>query len=131
MKKRQIVLVGEHHLWGESLEYLLTNISDVELMGWWEFDENLLQRLKDQSPDILLIADDEPLSGDFTCITAEIIETLPDLTVLQVKPSKNELRLFTSQTLPARQSELLNIIRNLQTLDPSADRDETSKEEKL
>ncbi len=122
MDKRQVVLVCERHLWGESLEYLLANASDVELIGCWDFDEPVVSRLKAQTPDILVVASDEFPSEHTTCLTAEVMDALPELTILHATPSQNVLRIYTSHTLPARQSELMNVIRNLPV--------QNSKEEK-
>jgi hypothetical protein len=113
MYKRQVVLVCERHLWGESLEHILAHASDVELIGCWDFDEPVVSRLKMHTPDILVIASDELPSEHTTCLTAEVMEALPELTILHATPSRNVLRIYTSHTLPARQSELMNVIRNL------------------
>jgi hypothetical protein len=113
MDKRQVVLVCERHLWGESLEHILANASDVDFIGCWEFTEPVLSRLKAQPPDILVIASDEASSQNTVSLTAEVLDALPELTVLHATPSQNVLHIYISHTLPARQSELINIIRNL------------------
>ncbi|MCC7130440.1 MAG: hypothetical protein B6D39_01295 [Anaerolineae bacterium UTCFX2] len=130
MKKRSVVLVSKQHIWGESLEFLLTKTDAFELVGWWEYDENLLERLKDCPPEILVIADDELLQGPAVCLTAEILAELSDLIILHAGPSSSELRIFTSQTLPAHQSDLIAALLDLRMHALSAGHVNVLKEEK-
>jgi len=130
MKKRSVVLVSRQHIWGESLEFLLSKTSAFRLIGWWDYDENLLNRLKEYSPDILVIADDELLQGPEACLTTEILAELSDLIILHAGPSSSELRIFTSQTLPAHQSDLIAAILDLKMPALSAGHVKVSKEEK-
>ena len=112
-----MVLLCSQHLWGESLEHILGNASDVELLGRWEFEDPLLPRLamlfKEQSPDLLVIAEENLTHDRITGLTAEIMEAIPNLTIIYVTPDQNIFRVYTSQSLPARRSELIEVIRNL------------------
>lgn len=114
MRKRQVVIVGKHQLWCESLEFLLSKIIDVELAGVWEYDETFMERLKQLAPEILVIADDDLLRENGACLTAEFFQALPDLVILHATPSSNELQIFTSRTIPASQPELIAAILNRQ-----------------
>jgi hypothetical protein len=117
MQKRRVVLLCNQHLWGESLEHILGNASDVELLGRWEFVDPTLPQLaallEEQSPDLLVIAEEELTHDRIACLTAEILEAIPDLTIIYVTPDQNIFRIYTSQSLPARRAELIEAIRNL------------------
>jgi len=117
MQKRRVVLLCSQHLWGESLEHILGNTSDVELLGRWEFEDPLLPRLttlyQEQAPDLLVIAEENLTHDRISCLTAEIMEAIPDLTIIYVTPDQNVFRVYTSQSLPARRAELIEAIRNL------------------
>ena len=113
MRKRRVVLVCEKKLWGESIEYLLAHARSVELAAWWSFADPIVERLVEVKPDILVIADDELGGGRCACLTAEVMEALPELVVLQATPHQKELRVLTSKVYPASQRELLKVISEI------------------
>jgi hypothetical protein len=113
MRKRRVVLICGKHLWGESLEHILGSSSEVELLGCWGFDDPVLPRLKALLPDLLVIADAQLPSEQAACFTAEILEDLPDLAIIHITPEQNVFRVYTSLTLPASKSELIDVISHL------------------
>ena len=113
MGKRRVALVCNKHLLGESLEHILGNLEDVELIGAWTCDAQLLPHLSNQPIDLLLIADEEPPSDQTTHLTVQILEAYPDLPVIRVTLGQNVLRIYTSHTLPARSADLVEAIRRL------------------
>lgn len=116
MNKRRIVLLSEQDLLGESLEHTLNTAQDVDLIGSWTLDNRVLTRLSKDTPDILMIAEEEPPSEKVVRLTAQILEAFPNLPIIQVTLARNELRIYTSQTLPARSVDLIDLIRHLPAL---------------
>jgi DNA-binding NarL/FixJ family response regulator len=130
MQKRRVVLICGKHLWGESLEHILGSSSEVEMVGCWDFDDPVLPRLKALSPDLLIMADVQLPSERATCLTAEILEDLPDLSVIHVTPEQNVFRVYTSHTLPASKSELIDVISHLPVHPPIEQGDSVPEEAK-
>ena len=116
MKKRRVVLLSEQDLLGESLEHVLGKAKDVELLGSWTLDDRVLPRLSQDTPDILIIAEEEPPGENVTRLTAQILEAYPNLPIIRVTLARNEMRIYTSQTLPARSADLIDLIRHLPAL---------------
>lgn len=113
MIKRRVALLSSQHLLGESLEHTLRHFEDVEMIGAWELDDQVLSLLSAQTPELLLIAEQEPPCEEITFLTGQILETYPNLPVIRVTLDQNVLRIYTSQTLPARTAELIDVIRHL------------------
>jgi DNA-binding NarL/FixJ family response regulator len=116
MIKRRVALLSGQHLLGESLEHTLRHFEDVEMIGAWELDDQVLSLLSTQTPDLLLIAEQEPPCEEITFLTGQILEAYPNLPVIRVTLDQNVLRIYTSQTLPARTTELIDVIRHLPIL---------------
>src|SRR3989304_4685841 len=116
MKKRRVVLLSEQGWRGESLEHALGKAKDVELLGYWTLDDRVLPRLSQDTPDILMIAEEEPPGENVTRLTAQILEAYPNLPIIRVTLARNEMRIYTSQTLPARSADLIVLIRHLPAL---------------
>jgi DNA-binding NarL/FixJ family response regulator len=113
MIKRRVALLSDRHLLGESLEHTLRHFEDVEVIGAWALDEQVLSLLSAQTIDLLLIAEREPPGEEITFLTGQILETYPNLPVIRVTLDQNVLRIYTSQTLPARTAQLIDVIRHL------------------
>src|SRR3990170_9072897 len=116
MKKRRVVLLSEQDLLGESLEHVLGKAKDVDLLGSWTLDDRVLARLSQDTPDILMIAEEDPPGENVARLTAQILEAYPDLPIIRVTLARNELRIYTSQTTPARSADLIDLIRHLPSL---------------
>lgn len=115
MEKLRVFILCEKHLLGESLEHILLQAVDVDLQGCLGLDEKSLPRLVENPPDLLVIAD-EGFSGDRASqLTTRILELLPNLPVLRVTLERNELRIYTSQILPARSADLIDLIHRLRS----------------
>jgi hypothetical protein len=115
MEKLRVFMLCEKHLLGESLEHILLQSSDVDLQGCEGLDERVLPQLVANPPDLLVIAD-EGLSGDqASWLTTRILELLPSLPVLRVTLERNELRIYTSQSLPARSADLIDLFHRLRS----------------
>ncbi len=113
IEKRRILLLCAQPLLGDGLQAILGGLKDVELIGPLVLDVQALERVTDNKPDVMLIADDgaEPLSA--TSLTARILERYPDIPVIRVGLEQDTIRLYTSQTLPARSADLIEAIRRL------------------
>lgn len=115
MEKLRVFLLCEKHLLGESLEHILRNATEVDLQGCFGLDEVVLPRLAENPPDLLVIAD-EGFSGDQTNqLTTRILELMPNLPVLRVTLARNDLRIYTSRSLPARSADLIDLIHRLRS----------------
>ena len=64
----------------------------------------------------LIIAEEEPPGENVTRLTAQILEAYPNLPIIRVTLARNEMRIYTSQTLPARSADLIDLIRHLPAL---------------
>lgn len=113
MNKRQVTLLACKQLLGESLEHVLRGMEDVEVLGPWALDDQVLQRLASSNPDIILLAicDDLPEHG--MQYIGPILEHFPETPLIQVHLEHNVVRFYSSQTLPAQRQALLDLIRSL------------------
>jgi hypothetical protein len=110
-------VLSRQTLLGESLERILGEIEDVEVIGSWLLDDSTLPELPSPSPDLLLIADDEVNAGGVTGLALHFMEMYPNLPVIRVELDRNILQVFTSQMLPARVADLIDAIRRLPVSD--------------
>jgi DNA-binding NarL/FixJ family response regulator len=117
MYRRRILVLSRQTLLGESLERILGEIEDVEVIGSWLLDDSALPELPNPSPDLLLIADDEVNAGGMTGLALHFMELYPNLPVIRVELDRNILQVFTSQMLPARVADLIDAIRRLPVSD--------------
>jgi DNA-binding NarL/FixJ family response regulator len=115
MERRRVLLLWGHPLLSEGLENILGKVEDVELMGPWALDSFTLAQLSDEVPDIVLIAEQEDEHEAVAVLTTQLLERYPDLPVIHVGLSQNIVRVHTSRTLPARSTDLIEIIRSLPT----------------
>lgn len=115
MEKLRVFMFCEKHLLGESLEHILRQAPNVELTACLELDEESLPRLVESPPDLLVIADEGISGHQASQLTTRILELLPNLPVLRVTLERNELRVYTSQSLPARSADLIDLIHRLRS----------------
>jgi chemotaxis response regulator CheB len=113
MSKRRVLLLSEQDLLGESLEHLLSSLPEVELVGSRNLDDVTLEGLSACAPDLLLIAREEPTDKHLASLTAQVLEIYPNLPIIRLELEHNVLRIYTSQTLPARTADLVEAIRRL------------------
>ncbi|MDD5466375.1 MAG: hypothetical protein PHS96_01075 [Anaerolineales bacterium] len=111
--KTRVLLLYTRHLLGESLEKLLRDQRDIHLLGPWVLDAQAFSRVASQQPDLVLIAEDEAVPEQVARLTAQILETYPNLPVIHSTLTRNVVRIYTSQELPARSADLIEAIRAL------------------
>jgi DNA-binding NarL/FixJ family response regulator len=118
-EKRRVLLVGQPTLLSESLEHLLNGLEDVEVVGSFNPDENVIDHCWEISPDLIFIVDDET-GGNWASgltvagkISAILLETCPELPIIRIRPDRNTLLIYTSQAVPARLADLVDLIRHM------------------
>lgn len=112
MKKR-VLLLYTRHLLGESLEKLLRDQGDIQLLGPWLLDAQAFSRVAAEQPDLVLIAEDEAAPEKIVKLTSQILEAYPNLPVIHSTLTRNVVRIYTSQELPASRADLIEAIRTL------------------
>lgn len=113
MQRRRVLVLSRHTLLGESLECILGNLEDVEVIGSWLLDETVFEQVVTQPPDLLLIADEEDEVERVTTLAVKFLEKYPNLPVIRVKLGQNVVQVYTTQTVPARVADLVDVIRRL------------------
>jgi len=121
MEKRRVLLLCVESLLGESLERILGQLEDVELVGPWRLDADVLSRLPEDMPDIALIVQEGEGSESVASLTSQILECYPDLPIVRIGLTENVIRVYASQTLPARSADLIDVIRSLPAYQPETD----------
>jgi hypothetical protein len=112
--KRRVALICSPHLLGESLIQLLGNLEDVSLLGPWPVAKSSLLRLVEAHPDLVLFAtESEDPPQEQMHFVSEFLEACPNLPLVRATLADNCLRVYTTQTLPARSTDLIELIRRL------------------
>ena len=112
MSKPRVLLISSQHLFGESMETILRAGDEMELVGSWNLHEpEICRRLLDVQPSVIVIADESLHNETATELTRSMIEQIPELSVIRIGLSENIFRIFSTYTLPARGSDLLEAIR--------------------
>ncbi|MCC6499999.1 MAG: hypothetical protein IT313_06995 [Anaerolineales bacterium] len=112
MSKPRILLISSHHLFGESMEAILRAETGIELVGPWKIDDqDICQRMDEERPSGVVIADENLYSASAAELTKSIIEQYPNVTVIRTALNEKVLRIFSTHTLPARGNDLLETIR--------------------
>jgi DNA-binding NarL/FixJ family response regulator len=112
-KKRRVLLIGAQPLLCEGLETILGELADVELIGPLAPDADWLNRLPEHAPHVVLLAEE---GGDIhysAPLTTLILDRFPDVPVIRVALEEDAVRLYTTQTLPARSADLIEAIRRV------------------
>ncbi len=120
MQKQRVLLVCSQHLFGESLDAVLRAAQDMEILGPWEINEEVCQRLETVSPDVVVIASENPHNRPVTRLIASIIERYPELSVIRAGLTDKTLRVFSTHSLPARGADLVEAIRSIHRPDLSS-----------
>jgi len=123
MDKKRVVLVWVESLLGEGLEHILRGLEEVELIGPWNLEPQVLSRLSQETPDVVLVAGDEGEHEAMASLTARILDQYPDLPVVRIGLEQNTVRVYTTHTLPAHSADLIETIRSLPVLQPRKKRD--------
>lgn len=118
MEKRRVLLLCVETLLGESLERILGQLEDVELVGPWGLDADVLTQLHEDMPDIALIVQEGEESESAASLTSQILEHYPDLPIVRIGLTENVIRVYALQTLPARSADLIDVIRSLPAYQP-------------
>lgn len=129
MRRKRVILLCGQNLLGESLEHILTNASDVELIGAWNFGDMTIPLLAKQMPDLLIMTEDEFPQEQSTILTAKILDSLPDLPIIRVALEQTVFRVYTSRMLPARQTDLIDVIHLLSAQSVQGGSDDVSGED--
>lgn len=104
------------------MEMILRAEIEIELIGPWNLSEqNLFQRLLEEQPSVVVIADETLQSEEAAELTKSIIEQCPDLSVIRTGLSENVFRIVSTHTLPARGIDLLETIRSCIHSEPEND----------
>lgn len=115
MKKRHVLLIGEKQLLGESLESLLNGVGDIHLSGPKPLNDELGAHISEINPEVILIAENEYQTELVSQMAASILEQYPRITVIHCTLSRNVVRVYSSQELPARTADLIDAIRSHST----------------
>ena len=125
----RLVIACEPHLLGEGLEKILFSLSGIDFIGSWPIDDHILSRLSQQPSEILLICDDDKRSEQIRRLTAQILESFPELAIIRVSTHNNTLQVYSSQRMPARTASLLEVIRKVAVQQSLAHRETTQFDE--
>lgn len=121
MSKPHVLLICSQHLFGESMETILRSEKGIELIGPWELGEQgVVQKLLEEQPSVIVIADDNLQSEAAAELTKAIIEQCPTLSVIRTGLSENVFRIVSTHTLPARGTDLLETIRSCVHIEPGS-----------
>lgn len=113
MEGRRVALLCHPQLLGESLEHTLRKAGDITLLGPWALEEQALAHLSDCMADMVLIVEAEDMPQEAALITAQILQRFPALPIIRVTLEENEVRCYSTQILPARSTDLIDLIHNL------------------
>lgn len=114
MTMRRLLVLSSYPLLGEGLRSLLSGEPDLTLLGPFMLSDLGAEALGQYAPDLLLIAGEDDDSREVLGCVLESLQHYPDLPVIQISLSGSErVRVYTSQTLPARSADLLDVIRSL------------------
>ncbi len=113
MLKRRVLLLRAPSLLAEGIERLLREMEDVELIGPWDLEAQWMARLAEASPDIIVIAEEDANAADTSSLINQVLQQHPDLPIVRIGMEQSTIRLYTSRALPARTTELVDLIRSL------------------
>lgn len=120
MEKRRVLLVCSQHLFGESMEMILRAEADVELIGPWDVEGDVCQQIPEARPHVVVIVEEDSQSERTAHLTAAIIERHPELSIIRAGLTENVFRVFSTHSVPARGTDLIETIRSLPVVTPDA-----------
>lgn len=113
MERQRVLLICSQSLLGESLERILSQDENVELIGPWQPNDQVPAQIFEVKPDVALVAQEDDAVQTISSLTAQILEQHPDIPVICVGLAHNVVRIYRSSALPARSRDLLDAIRRL------------------
>jgi len=119
MPNRNVLLVCSQHLFGESLESLLLKAGDLDLIGPWNLNEDICDRMTNLKLNVVVIADEDPNSEEIVKLTNTVMLRYPDLPVIRTGLTHNMFYVVETHALPARGSDLIETIRGLPVAQPN------------
>ncbi len=114
MEKRNVLLVSTQKLFGESMESLLKQADDVNLLGPWEPNEEILDKLAENLPDVIVMVEDQENNDKIHDLTTRIMHKFPQLPLILAGIDMAVFYVINTKTHPARGEDLLKIIRAMQ-----------------
>ena len=111
MEKKRILILGQPNLLRESLEYILSTLEDVQVVGAWPLDGEALAHCAEQQYDLALIAEDEASSPQASEVMSGLLEASPQVPIVRVGLDPNILLVTVTQARPARVADLIHVIR--------------------
>lgn len=113
-EKRRVLLVSSKHLFGEGLEEILRKVGDVELLGPLELSQEIMiTQLPELRPDAVILVEEGENKMSVSYLTAAILRQFPRLPIISAELEQSICRVYSTQTLPARSSDLVEAIMNL------------------
>lgn len=95
MEKRRVLLVCIQSLLSESLQQALGRVEDIELIGPWDLDRPVLAKLREETPDIVIVVEGVKESSRAAELGySQVIAIVPE-------PGTVYRDLFQSATIPA------------------------------
>ena len=113
MEKRRILLISQPNLFRDSLEYILSNLEDVQVTGCLSLDDQVLVASAEQPYDLVLIADDPSTAHQASAVMSSLLETSPNLPIIRIKLEPNVLLYYCPEELPARVADLIKVIHQV------------------
>lgn len=112
--KRRVLLVSSKHLFSEGLEEILRQVGDVELIGPLELTPDTVgSQLRQLRLDAVIVVEAGEAKASAAPLAAAILQQFPDLPVISAGLEQNTFRVYSTHTLPARSSSLVEAILNL------------------
>jgi len=121
MSKKRVLLFSAQQLLGESIEQTLRGVADVEIAGHWPVDDQVMQRLASAEPDVVIFTDEAATRDSLSCLMPAIMEQYPELHVFRVSLERNQVQILTSQLVPARSANLIELIQHMAAKNPGAE----------
>lgn len=113
MEKRHILLISQPNLFRDSLDYVLSQMEDVEVSGCPPMADQVLKRCAEQPHDLVLIADDRANNQQASAVMSSLLEAYPNLPIIRIKLEPNVLLYYNPEALPARVDDLIKVIRQV------------------
>jgi DNA-binding NarL/FixJ family response regulator len=113
MPKPRVLLICSQDLFGESVESVLRCATELELVGPWSLEEGIPSRIPEADLGVVVIADQDPTNEKAVHLATALMEQYPDLPVICTGLAQNMFRVFSTRTLPARSTDLLDSIHTL------------------
>lgn len=113
------MLVSSKHLFSEGLEEILRKVGDVELIGPMKLTQDTLSGpLRQLHPDAVIVVESSEVKAGAAPLAGAILQQFPDLPIISAGLEQNTFRIYSTHTLPASSSDLVEAIRNLPPTNP-------------